>query len=89
MREQAVSREIVAFSIGALSMAVGSLLPWFLYPLYVRYGWTKDFVEHIWPQTMVGEVPLIVLIWILSVPVGVFLVILAGLIYSRAGAKGA
>jgi hypothetical protein len=64
-------------------MAVGSLLPWFLYPLYVRYGWTSGFLEHVWPQTLVGNTPLVVLAWILTLPVGIMFAVLGGLIYAR------
>jgi hypothetical protein len=80
---------LVVFTIGAVSAALGSLLPWFLFPLYIRYGWTKSFVEHVWPQTMIGNTPLIVLAWIMAVPVGVVFAILGGLIYARGKAEEA
>jgi len=80
----------VAFFIaGAVSMALGSLLPWFLYPLYVRYGWTEGFLEHVWPQTLVGNTPLVVLAWILTLPLGIMFAVLGGLIYARGGMEGA
>jgi len=77
------------FIAGAVSMALGSLLPWFLYPLYVRYGWTKGFLEHVWPQTLVGNTPLVVLAWILTLPLGIMFAVLGGLIYARGGMEGA
>jgi hypothetical protein len=80
---------VALFAVGGVLMAVGSLLPWFMYPLYIRYGWTKSFVEHVWPQTMVGNTPLIVLVWIIALPVGVILAILGGLIYGRSAKEGA
>jgi len=80
---------VAVFTAGALLMSVGSLLPWFLYPLYVRYGWTKGFLEHVWPQTLVGNMPLVVLAWILTLPLGIMFAILGGLIYARGGMEGA
>ena len=80
---------IAFFIAGAVSMALGSLLPWFLYPLYVRYGWTKGFLEHVWPQTLVGNTPLVVLAWILTLPLGIMFAVLGGLIYARGGMEGA
>ena len=80
---------VAVFAAGALLMAVGSLLPWFLYPLYVQYGWTKGFLEHVWPQTLVGNTPLVVLAWILTLPLGIMLAVLGGLIYARRGMEGA
>lgn len=79
---------LAVFTIGAVSAALGSLLPWFLYPLYIRYGWTKSFVEHVWPQTMIDNTPLIVLAWIMALPVGVIFAILGGLIYARGKTEG-
>lgn len=80
---------LAVFTIGAVSAMLGSLLPWFLYPLYIRYGWTKSFVEHVWPQTMIDNTPLIVLAWIMALPVGVIFAILGGLIYARGKAEEA
>lgn len=80
---------LALFTIGVVSAALGSLLPWFLYPLYIRYGWTKSFVEHVWPQTMIDNTPLIVLAWIMALPVGVIFAILGGLIYARGEAEEA
>jgi hypothetical protein len=65
-RDRNRSAGLAVFTLGAVLMALGSLLPWFLYPLYIRYGWTEGFVEHIWPQTMVGNTPLLVLVWIMA-----------------------
>lgn len=78
---------IAVFAVGAFLMALGSLLPWFLFPLYIRYGWTKDFLEHVWPQTLIGNTPLVVLAWVLSLPLGVMFAVLGGLIYSRGGMR--
>jgi hypothetical protein len=80
---------VAVFTAGAFLMAVGSLLPWFLFPLYIRYGWTKDFLEHVWPQTLVGNTPLVVLAWILTLPLGVMFAVLGGLIYARRGMREA
>ena len=74
---------VAVFTAGAFLMAVGSLLPWFLFPLYIRYGWTEGFLEHVWPQTLVGNTPLVVLAWILSLPLGIMFTVLGGLIYAR------
>jgi len=80
---------VAVFTAGALLMAVGSLLPWFLYPLYAKYGWTKGFLEHVWPQTLIGNTPLVVLAWILTLPLGIMFAVLGGLIYARGGMEGA
>jgi len=80
---------VALFAVGAVLMAVGSLLPWFLYPLYIRYGWTEGFLEHVWPQTLIGNMPVVVLAWILTLPLGIMFVVLGGLIYVRGGMEGA
>lgn len=88
LRDRNRSAGLAVFTLGAVLMALGSLLPWFLYPLYIRYGWTESFVEHIWPQTMVGNTPLLVLVWIMALPAGVILAILGGFVYARGKMEG-
>jgi hypothetical protein len=88
LREKGRRVGLGVFIIGVVLMVVSSLLPWVLHPLYIRYGWTKGFLEHVWPQTIVGNTPLVVLVWILSLPVGVVFAIIGGLIYARGGREG-
>jgi len=89
LRERNRSVGFAIFTFGAVLMAVSSLLPWFLHPLYIQYGWTEEFVEHVWPQTLIGNTPVVVLVWIVALPAGVIFAILGGLIYTKDGKGGA
>lgn len=50
-------------------------------------GWTSDFTERFWPQNLVGNTPLVVMAWISSLPLGIMVAVLGGVIYFRCGMR--
>ena len=66
---------LAVFAVGVASMALGALLPWYIFPLYLEYGRTAQFT---------ARVPLIVVnIWSFSIPTGAILTVLGGAIYGK------
>jgi hypothetical protein len=66
---------LVGFVVGVAFMLLGALLPWYIFPLYLEYGRTAQFI---------ARVPLIVVnIWSFSIPIGAILTVLGGTIYRK------
>ncbi len=66
---------LTVFVVGVVLIVLGALLPWYIFPLYLEFGRTEQFI---------ARVPLIVVnIWSFSIPIGAILTVLGGAIYGK------